>query len=245
MRQSVSQGRSRRAGRTLLMRRASLALALLSVLAPAHAQTRSPEITSLALPLALTASLERHAEMGCSQSFQSSQGTAQIALAIDRGGAARLTLDGDYGSTTGPSPGRYMAGDHDVSHVREVHRSLWSGHADVVAGAVVVDFERVDAAEMRTSGYGTLPLPAPTTRAFHAQLRCRIERLDVLPSTPAASEVATPMDLLRCAWAGEAPEPFARYSDQTAWALGVGAGVQNLADTNPWGSAIAHQVRLR
>src|SRR4029079_15241983 len=120
---------------------------------PAHAQTGSPAITSMALPLALSGSLERHPEVGCSQAFESSQGTAQVTLAIDAHGDARLTLDGDHGSTMGPSPGRYMTGDHEFSHIREVHRSLWSGHANVVAGAVLVTFERVDAAEMRTSGY--------------------------------------------------------------------------------------------
>jgi hypothetical protein len=200
-------------------------------------------VTSLALPLALSGTLARRSEMGCSQSFESDDGSARVSLAVDASGVARLTLEGEHDVTSGPSPGRYMAGDHEISHVRTLHRSVWSGHASVMAGAVLVTFERVEAAEIRIAGYGTLPLPAPTSSAFTGQLRCHVEHVGVLPAAPTAGEVAAPIGLLRCAWASSPPAPFDLYADGAPWALGAGAGVVSRADES-WGGGPSHEVRL-
>lgn len=226
------------------MRRALPFLLVLAMLAPAHAQVGAPAVGSLALPLVLSATLERSSAMGCSQSFQSSSGTAQVQLTVDANGAARFTLEGDYGTTTGPSRGRYRAGDHEVSHIREVHRSLWSGTATPHAGSLLVTFDHVAAAEMRTSGFGTLPLPAPTVQPFTGQLLCHLEQVGVLPAVAAAGEVSTQIDLVRCAWAGTPPAPFDRYADSDPFALGSAGGVQNRLDDPMWSVGPTHEVRL-
>lgn len=227
------------------MRRALvLALSVLALVGgAAHAQQRDPSVHALALPVQLVGGLDRHAQHSCSQSFASSHGLARTSLVIDASGAAQLTLEGSDDATSGPSPGRYAAGDHDFTTTHTLHRSVWSGHATIAGARLTVAFTSVEAAEVRFTGTGTLPLPAPTTTPFAGQLACAIERTDLLPSAATEHETATPTDLVRCTWTGDAPAPFEHYIDGASWTLGAGAGVVSTSDDDPWGSFTTHAVR--
>jgi hypothetical protein len=228
------------------VRRALIVLALLAVLGTgAHAQTSSPAVTTLALPLSVVTTLEREAEHGCSQSFESVHAQATVRLAIDATSAVQLTFDGTYSSNMGPSPGRYMAGDHEFSRISEAHRSTWTGRATTLPDGITITFDHVDAAEARWSGYGTLPLGPTTSQAFSAQMRCAIVRTDVLPSVPADGEQPVSTPLLSCAWVGANQPPFDRYTEEgTPFVLGRGPGVRDTIAASMWSYGYAHQVRL-
>lgn len=223
--------------------RSALVLCALAAALPARAQQRDPSVHALALPLQLSGALDRHAQHSCSQSFAGSHGLARTSLVIDASGAARLSLEGSEDSTFGPSPGRYAAGDHDFTTTHTLHRSSWSGRAVLAGGRLTIAFTGVEAAEVRFTGTGALPLPAPTTAPFAGQLECAIERIDLLPSAATEHETATPTDLARCTWAGSAPVPFEHYTDGASWALGAGAGVVSTSEDEPWGSITTHAVR--
>lgn len=223
------------------MRRAVPLLLVLSILAPAHAQVVSPEIARVALPLTATTTLEREVEHGCSQSFESVAAHATLHLAIGPGGLAELRLDGDYRSNMGPSPGRYMAGDHEFTRLTELHRATWRGTATVGQSGVTVAIATLEEAQARFTGYGTLPLPTPTARPFAAQLQCTIAPTDVLPAAPADGERPTPMRLLSCAW-DQPPDAFARFAEG-AFVMGAGAGVRQIASDTMFGAS-SHEVRL-
>lgn len=222
------------------MRRALPLVLVLTVLAPAHAQVASPEITSIALPLTAAATLERQAEHGCSQSFESVAASATVRLAVGPSGQAELRLDGNHVSNMGPSPGRYMAGDHEFTRLTELHRATWRGTATVSRTGIAIAIDRVEQAEARFTGYGTMPLPAPTTRPFPAQVQCTLAPTDVLPAMPADGEHPTAMRLLSCTW-DEAPDSFARFAEGP-FVLGAGPGVRQVASDGMFGPA--HEVRL-
>lgn len=222
-------------------------LLLLASLAPAHAQTRSPEITSLALPLALTTTLERDTDHGCSQSFESVAARATVRLAIDATSAAQLVLDGRYARTSGPSPGRYAAGDHDISQLTELHRATWSGHATILPDGIVLAFDRVERAEARFTGYGTMPLGAPRAQATTARMRCSVTRNDVFPAVEAVGEHPASVALVTCAWLGPSDPPFDRYlddADAAPFVLGAGPGVRDRLERTMGSYETQHQVRL-
>jgi hypothetical protein len=225
------------------MRRLLLVSALLSVLAPAHAQNAGPEVPSLGLPLRVRATLERQAEHGCSQSFESVAATAQVVLEIDASGVARLTLDGVSIDNMGPSPGRYMAGDHEFTRLSERHRSVWTGRATANATTIELRFDRLESAEVRYTGWGSLPLPAPTVGPAAEGLSCAIAPTDVLPAEPTPGETATSLPLLSCHWTGAAAAPFPRYGADSL-TLGSHAGVRDLTSETMFSYASGREVRL-
>lgn len=227
----------------MLSARSLFVLGVLAAALPAGAQQRDPSVHALALPVQLSGALDRHAQHSCSQSFAGSHGLARTSLGIDASGAARLSLEGSEDSTFGPSPGRYAAGDHDFTTTHTLHRYVWSGHATLAGDHLSVTFSSAEAASVRFTGTGTLPLPAPTTAPFAGQLECVIERIDLLPTTRTEHETATPTDLARCTWVGSAPAPFEHYTDGASWARGAGAGVVSTSEDEPWGSITTHAVR--
>lgn len=227
------------------MRYALIVLCVLAVLAPAHAQTRSPAVASLAWPMALRTTLERDTEHGCSQSFESVSARGTLLLEIDPSGATRLTFDGRYARNSGPSPGRYMAGDHSFSQLTELNHTTWSGRATALPDGITITLDHVEAAEARFTGYGTMPLPPATGQAFTGQIHCAIASTDVFPAVEADGEQAVSIPLLTCAWVGPAPEPFGSYAEEgTSFALGTGPGVRDTRVGSMWSYGSEHRVRL-
>ena len=76
-----------------------------------HAQNASPEVTALGGALDLRGAVDRASEHGCSQSFASSHEHTALRLSVDARGAATLTAESERYETSGPSPGRYAAGE--------------------------------------------------------------------------------------------------------------------------------------
>jgi hypothetical protein len=228
------------------VRRALIVLSLLSVLAPAHAQqTASPVVTTLALPLTVRTTLERDTSHGCSQSFESVSARGTVLLEIDPSGATRLTFDGRYFRNSGPSFGRFQAGDHGFSQLTELHHTTWSGRASTLPEGITITFDHVEAAEARFTGYGTMPLPAATSEAFAGQMHCAIARTEVFPAVEADAEQPTATPLLACSWVGSSPAPFDSYAEEGAsFQLGAGPGVRVTTTSSMWSSRAEHRVRF-
>lgn len=213
------------------------------VLGPAHAQQRSPEVSGLALPLSLSATLAWAGEHGCSQSFASTEASATLEVSAERSGAARIHLVGEHSTRMGPSPGRYMAGDRDFTRTAERHDATWTGWAvEGADGSLAITVDRAEIAEVRFVGEGTLPLPAPVASASTGTFACHLERVDVLPAEPVAAELGRPLPLARCAWTSDPPAAFERYTEG-AFVMGRAPGVRDTTRQPAWG-ATAHEVRL-
>lgn len=199
-------------------------------------------LPGLTLPLDLHGAIARASEHGCSQSFASTWGQASLGLRVLAPGAATLTIDGYVTSTMGSSR---FSHDRERTVTTAQHQVTWTGTASVVAGELFADFTRRDAAEMLWAGFGTGPLPAPTTTGITARLRCHAERVDVLPATPTSGEQASPMPLVACAWEGEPEAPFDRYLDDGAVLLfGTAPGVRTSYEHHEWQFQTERTVRL-
>ena len=216
----------------------------LAVLSSAHAQSRSPAVSAVALPLDVRATLARTGEHACSQSYASSQSSGTIALTIDRTGAARLTLDGTYAQHMGPSPGRYMQGDRSSSDTQQRHHAQWSGTATIVGQGLVIAFDHVASAELYFSGATAPALPPGAWMPITVGLRCAIAASDVFPAIQTAGEVGVPTHLLSCEWTGETPSPVMFYVSGNM-ELGAGPGVSVTSTETMWSTGSAQQIRLR
>ncbi len=225
------------------MRPALVMMLSLAVLGSAHAQSRSPAVSAIALPLDVRATLASTGEHTCSQSYASSRSSGTLALAIDRTGAAHLTLDGTYSQRMGPSPGRYMQGDHSFSETHQRHHASWSGTATIVGQGLVIALDHVDASEVYFSGGTPPPLPPATRAPTTIGLRCAIASSDVLPAIERPGEAGTPTRLLSCAWTGEAPSPVMFYVSENM-ELGSGPGVSVTSTETMWSHGSTQQIRF-
>jgi hypothetical protein len=225
------------------MRPALLLILSLAVLSSAHAQSRTPAVTRVALPLDVRATLARTGEHACSQSYASSRSTGTIALTIDRTGAAHLALDGTYAQHMGPSPGRYMQGDRSSSDTQQRHHAEWSGMATIAGQGVVIAFDHVDSAELYFSGATPPTLPPSTPAPVTLGLRCAIASSDVFPAIETAGEMGVPTRLLSCEWTGDVPSPVMFYVSGNM-ALGAGPGVSVTSTETMWSTQPAQQIRF-
>lgn len=140
-------------------------------------------------------------ETSCSQSFESSRETATYTLTLTPPTTARLDAKVHYASTFGPSPGRYLRGDHDFTSRDEDHAYAWSGHAGWVGDRLTIVFDGATTCEVPAATRASVPCAAVALQA----IACATIDLPVLPATPAAprgataaKETATTTQLLRC-----------------------------------------------
>jgi hypothetical protein len=210
------------------------------------AQDVSPELVALPAagsPFELGGGIQRSSQHGCSQSFASSSDNARLRLVVDARGGATLTLDLERHEVFGPSPGRYADGDHDITHTTELARATFTGQASRTRNGVDIELTRLASANVRFTGYGTLPLPAPTVTRASATLRCQLARIDVLPTQAAEAERPTAMSLVECRF-DSAPTIFERLIESSpSFVLGRGAGVRVFAEQTMWDQQVTRLIR--
>jgi hypothetical protein len=129
---------------------------------------------------------EHDAEDGCSQSFASGRDRAVFALHIGPGGETKLSLTVDYTSTFGPSPGRYAAGDRDISHRRGKRRFTWSGKAVFDGVWLRALLDRQDATCAELPPYGEEGTAVPCGGVAEAAIAC--EEVTVETDVPGSSD---------------------------------------------------------
>lgn len=196
----------------------------------------------LALPLDLHGVIARASEHGCSQSFATTSGQASLHLVAPAHGAATLTIDGHVTNTMGSSR---FSRDRERTVTTAQHLITWTGTARSVAGELLADFTQRASAEMLWAGFGTGPLPAPTTAPIVARLRCHAERVDVVPAIPTSGERASAMPLVACGWEGDVVAPFDRYLDAgAAFLLSAGPGVRTSYQHRDYQLRTERTVRL-
>lgn len=206
------------------------------------AQNASPEVTTLGGAIDLRGAVDRASEHGCSQSFASSDEHTALRLIVDARGAATLTAEGERHETSGPSPGRYAAGDHELTRVNELSRAVLTGRATRTPAGIEVRFDQLETSSVRFTGYGSLPLPPATRVAIATTLRCALVRTDVLPGTPTPDEHAQSLSLLACEIT-DAPPPLDRLEVPTLH-FGHGAGVRTVSEERMWDHRPTRAVRL-
>ncbi len=186
--------------------------------------------------------LQRTSAHGCSQSFASSDDRAVMQLAVDAHDRVTLTIDVRHYESFGPSPGRYAAGERDVTHTTELGHAELRGSAVRTAAGITLRFERMRESHVRFHGYGTLPLPAPTESAVSYGLRCELASLEVLPAVPSEDERTTTRPLLRCTAEG-AIAPLAAFETLTP-IFGPRSGVRLHASRGMWSDEETTELRI-
>jgi hypothetical protein len=223
------------------VRRPASAAILLSLLAAgAAAQVAPADVGPLTPPLALTGRVESSREHGCSRSHESVGADADLALEIDAAGQASLRLVGQVYRVSGPSFGAYRAGDHDFSTLTDRFETRWSGVArlDASGTSLSLDLTAREGATIRWTGPGSLPLPPAVTSTVSITTACTKVSRDVFPPTWSEHEVASPVTVLACAFAGAMPDPLDRFLDEGAEvAFAAGLGVRTVADDHMWGAS--------
>lgn len=199
-------------------------------------------------PIALRIDIRGSREHACSRSFASTTDVASIALDVNADGGATMTFDARADETYGPSPSRYMGGEHGFTRTTRARHVVWTGRATRRSEELIVTFESAVAAERTWSGEGSLPLPTGTRVPAAWTLACRVAERAVLPAmdppsayaTPADTQAAAPLALVRCV-PSVLPEPLALLLmpfTQDEVLLAPGRGVV-LATEARWGQKVS------
>lgn len=219
-----------------------LALASLLVVAPAAAQTSSPDVTSIAGPLSLRGALESSSSHGCSQSFASTSRHADVRLDVDARGAVTLEIEQRTRETFGPSPYRYAQDRAETTHTVEHTRVALRGHARRTATTLEITLTSAERASVRYQGWGSVPLPPSTSAPVHAVLRCWMTRTDVLPGHRLDGETPSPRRVLECAF-DDVPSPLDAF-EAGPLLLGRGAGYVVRTEAPMFSHAPTRSIRL-
>lgn len=202
------------------MRRTShVALILLA------ATSAAAQDTSLDGELALRGELASSREDSCSRSMGHGGTTAELALTVDRAGAAELAIDVRTHDTIVSLDGDPI--ESSSSTTQSHTRLRLRGTATRIGGVLELRFVEVERAHALWMGHGTLPLPAATRIPWRGGgMRCELARIDVLPAQAASGERASSTSLARCTMS---PWP----DELEGWdhaLLGAGRGVRITRD---------------
>jgi hypothetical protein len=218
-----------------------LALSIVSLSLTAQAQPASPAVRALSGPLSLHGRVEASREHSCSQSFETSRTTIDLALTVDAGGRSTLVAESLAQTTSGDAGARFGVGSSSLTQT--LSRRTLTGQATRSTTELEIRFDHAEDVSMRWAGPGVGTLTGATTPTTVA-LTMHCARLDtpVLPAVQTTPEQATTHALLRCAF--DVPPAFVEYDETNELFFGRGAGVRVVSHQGGWDPLGTRAVRL-